>query len=245
MKLTAITSTLLCLLVPSVWAGSKESDSSEDFFRNFYISEMMKETARDRQYLSEPFAVLDTVRLSEITDRYARCPEVEEFAGIVTQVSNLRHNLSIYGEACALLSPDGPGFSATTAGQIDSLFAAVIAPVSDGQQDELDQLKGIVEIYPKAVRVFAARITDLRRQLDREGCSESADYARSIQDDTLPGYLEENQNSLKNEYNYRISKVPTLKALYDRWFEKLKINFLDPEVIEIEEKILSTDPADN
>lgn len=217
----------------------EELRRQRDFFRGYYIKEVMKNIDNDRGYLSTPYSKLDTLRLSEIAERYMPCLDDATFAEMIKRINVLKDNVSVYKKAEFILSADGPGYTKETPGVIDGMIALIKQPVSKEQELELNELRNIVEIYPKAVQVFKIRIEDIRKQLDREESSKSKDYALSIQSDILPHYMEINANGFKNEYNYRISKVPGLKALYERWLEKIKKNFLDPEVIEIENSVMS------
>lgn len=212
-----------------------------DFFRQYYVKEVKKRLSADRAYMDEPFAHIDTLRLADIARQYTPCPDVPEFAKMTERISVLRGNMKAFAEASALVAADGPDFTPALPAEVDSLLESIKQPLSAKQSEEVDELSGIAGLYADAVEKFQARISDLRATvLTPETCQEAsgnAEFAASFQSSGLPGYFD--QGAVKNDYRYRISKVPRLKALYDEWQELLSKDFLDEKVTVIEERVLS------
>ena len=211
-----------------------------DFFKQYYVKEVKKRLTADRAYMDGPFAHIDTLRLADIARQYAPCPDVPEFAKMTERISVLRGNMKVFADASALVAADGPDFTPALPHEVDSLLKSIRQPLSAKQSEEVDELSGIAGLYADAVEKFKARISDLRATvLTPETCQEAsgnAEFAASFQSG-LPGYFD--QGAVKNDYRYRISKVPRLKALYDEWQELLTKNFLDEKVTAIEERVLS------
>lgn len=211
-----------------------------DFFKQYYVKEVKKRLTADRAYMDGPFAHIDTLRLADIARQYAPCPDVPEFAKMTERISVLRSNLKTFAAASALVAADGPDFTPALPHEVDSLLKSIKQPLSARQAEEVDELSGIAGLYADAVEKFKARINNLRATVLTPGtCKEAsgnAEFAASFQSG-LPGYFD--QGAVKNDYRYRISKVPRLKALYDEWQELLTKDFLNEKVAAIEERVLS------
>lgn len=212
----------------------------QNFFKQYYVKEMKKALPGDRAYFDELFAHIDTMRLADIARQYTPCLDVPEFAKMTARISVLRSNIKAFSSASALVAADGPDFTPTLPLEVDSLLKQIKQPLSAGQSEEVDELAGIAELYADAVEKFKARINDIRNRVltpeRREAALSDSGLASGIQG-ALPTYFD--QGAVKNDYRYRISKVPRLKALYDEWQELLTKNFLDEKVTAIEERVLN------
>lgn len=211
-----------------------------DFFKQYYVKEVKKRLPADRTYMDGPFAHIDTLRLADIAQQYAPCPDVPEFAKMTERISVLRGNMKAFAEASALVAADGPDFTPALPHEVDSLLKSIKQPLSARQAEEVDELSGIAGLYAEAVDIFIARINDLHTKVltieTRELALSNTDFAAGIQE-SLPAYFE--QNEVKNYYRYWIAEIPRLRALYDEWHELLVKNFLDEKVAAIEERVLN------
>ena len=214
-----------------------------DFFKTYYMKEIRKNLSSDRQYLGGSFAELNSDRISEIVDRYNPCSDEKEFADIIGLATASLSNQNAYESARNLMAEDGPDFTPELPAQVTLELSKIQGDLSETQRSELEALKEMAEVYPRAIKTFQERIRSIRdEKLLRDRSTTDKQWAISIQTDDIPVYLA--SNAIKNEYRYRISRVPKLKALYDEWIRLLTKNFLDPKTIAIEDSILNITPAE-
>lgn len=218
-------------------SACNDSVKLRDFFKIYYVNDIKKNITADSTYLNEAFIVLDSLKLRDLVGRYSPCPEVPEFAKMITRAELLDRNWELYRKAYMLVSEEGPDFTPELPLMVDSILGSVKEPISAKQREDVDNLSYIASMYADAVDAFKARILDIREQILREETSQSKDYAASIQADVLPAYF--SKNEVKNEYSYIISEIPCLKAIYDKWIGFLKTDFLSDKAVELEDKVLS------
>jgi len=208
-----------------------------DFFKGYYIKEIRKSVATDKDYLCGSFEELRADRISDIVDRYTPCKDDKQFAEIIKMANVSLANRKIYETAKCLMAEDGPDYTPGLPDSVKNTLSTIQAPLSETQAGEIQALNEIAELYPKALQMFKTRINKLREEkLDREGAAASKGYAASIQTVDLPSYIESNE--IKNEYRYVIARIPKLKAIYDKWLNLLTKNFMDSKTIAIEDYVL-------
>ena len=218
-----------------LYSTLEETCTQRDFFKNKYIMSVMKGYQSDKGYLDSAFSVIDTISLRDIEEKYKPCPDNLDFVKIMDDISRVRKNRQLYEKACYLISENGPDYYPGLTDTIMSVIDSISGPISANQNTEIEDLTYLVNMYPDAVLKLQNTITYVVAQLQRDDAREDEEFKNVVQKD-LSNFLDTPR--LKNDYNFRISRIPRLDSIYKEWTEELKKDILSPRAIEIENSVL-------
>lgn len=228
--------------IDSLYSTLEETYTQRDFFKDKYIMSVMKGYQSDKDYLDSAFSAIDTISLSDIEEKYIPCPDNPDFAKIMDDINRVRKNRQLYEKACYLISENGPDYYPGLTDTIMSVIDSISGPLSASQDIEIEDLTYLVNMYPDAVLKLQSTITFVVAQLDRKGAGENDEFKKYVQNN-LSDYLDTPR--LKNDYNFRISRIPRLDYIYKEWTEELKKDILSLRAIEIENSVLPPESEEN
>lgn len=204
-------------------------------FKEQYVKSKVEEV---NNYLAQPYSVLSDSTFAQFTRSLTPISSKDTIVReLLSLIEFKQGNFKEYEyiENCLTNKP----YTKQLAEELDCRIDSLIKLSNPMQINELNQLKGIIPTYPRAISEFQFLIKAIRDQVDYMRVETPS--AKEIEDANVAAkmVLDNNKVRLERSYKYSIIKVPRLQTQYDKYLEIISVNSLSKEAVLIEEEILS------